>query len=185
MLTSERRSPFAGGCRGTRRRLRTGQGGDPCRTGQHRTAKLAELDILEIQPSQTHEKDKLSALRERRQGVQNQIRRADDALLGVMQSLGIDVGTVYTRLQQWKAKNKLLASKNSQHLAPVPCCSVTTTGWGMGEPLARNPLPGSNAGSKSYQGRFRACLRSVVALSWVTPRRSGSSRPDASDVPSQ
>jgi hypothetical protein len=76
-------------------------------------AKLAEVEIMETDNPHTGEQDKLSAIKHRRKGVQNQIQRATDALANVMQSLGIDVPTIVTRLQQWKNKSALLQSKNS------------------------------------------------------------------------
>ena len=76
-------------------------------------AKLAELDILETETPHTYEKGTLSTTRERRQGVQEQVQRADLALWNIMQALQINVVTLYTRLSQWKEKSALVASKNS------------------------------------------------------------------------
>lgn len=76
-------------------------------------SKQAELDILAMQPPQRYDSGKLSASRNRRGRVQSRVKRANDALLSVMRSLGINVTFVYTRLKQWQDKSNLLKSKNS------------------------------------------------------------------------
>lgn len=77
-------------------------------------SKLAELDILAMQPPHTYDSGKLSASKARRSRVQTRVRRANDALSATLQSLGINVKLVYTRLKQWRDKSDLLASKDSE-----------------------------------------------------------------------
>lgn len=71
-------------------------------------AKLAELDILENKTKDVKELKRIKKSRKRRTGVQSRVKQANDELLKTMETLGVNTVLLYQRLQQWKAKKKIL-----------------------------------------------------------------------------